>query len=148
MEERFNTFTLLITNISRSIRKIKSGEMAEYDLKSQHVSCLYYIYKAKSITAKELCDLCDEDKANISRSVKFLEERGFLKCDSKLAKRYLSPLELTESGASIARGISERIDEVLFESSLGITEEELSCFYKCLGIINDRLQKISDQYVK
>ena len=148
MEERFQTFTLLIANISRNIRKIKSGEMAEYNLKSQHVSCLYYIYKAKSITAKELCDLCDEDKANISRSVKFLEERGYLKCDTKLTKRYLSPLELTESGVAIAKSIGERIDEVLIQSGDGITDTELCGFYKCLGIINDRLQKFAEQYDK
>ena len=42
MLDRFKTFTLLITNINRSIRKIKTEEMAEYNLKSIHISCLYY----------------------------------------------------------------------------------------------------------
>ena len=68
MQERFQTFTVLITKLNRCIRKIKTEEMAEFDLKSPHVSCLYYLYKADSLTAKELCDICEEDKANISRS--------------------------------------------------------------------------------
>ena len=80
MMERFETFTLLISQISRSIRKIKTEEMAEFKLKSPHVSCLYYLYKEKTLTAKELCDICDEDKAAISRSLLYLEkEKGFHK---------------------------------------------------------------------
>ena len=47
--ERFETFTVLINRISRNIRKIKNQEMAEYNLKSAHVSCLYYIFKAKTV---------------------------------------------------------------------------------------------------
>ena len=70
MEERFETFTVLINQISRSIHQLKSAEMAEFELRSSHVSCLYYLYQMKTLTAKELCDICAEDKANISRTVK------------------------------------------------------------------------------
>ena len=44
MTERFETFTVLINRISRKIRKIKIQEMADYNLRSAHVSCLYYLY--------------------------------------------------------------------------------------------------------
>ena len=67
MEQRFETFTALVTGISRVIRKIKTEEMAEFHLKGPHVSCLYYWYKEGTLTAKALCDLCDVDKANMSR---------------------------------------------------------------------------------
>ena len=40
MKERFETFTVLINRISRNIRKIKNQEMAEYNLRSSHISCL------------------------------------------------------------------------------------------------------------
>lgn len=144
MEERFQTFTLLVSSIARNIRKIKTAAMAEFDLKSQHVSCLYYMYKVGSITSKELCEICDEDKANVSRSVKFLEERGLVKCDSKLTKRYLAPLELTENGKEIAEIISRRIVAVLSESSKSISRDELEIFYRCFATINDNLQRISE----
>ena len=148
MEERFQTFTLLVSSIARNIRKIKTAAMAEFDLKSQHVSCLYYMYKVGSITSKELCEICDEDKANVSRSVKFLEERGLVKCDSKLTKRYLAPLELTENGKEIAEIISRRIVAVLSESSKSISRDELEIFYRCFAAINDNLQRISEHYDK
>ena len=43
MQDRFEAFTVLIAKISRSIRRIKADEMAEYDLKATHVNCLYYL---------------------------------------------------------------------------------------------------------
>ena len=70
MEERFETFTVLITRISRSIKRIKADEMADFELKGPHVSCLYYLSQRDGMTAAELCERCDEDKAAISRSRK------------------------------------------------------------------------------
>ena len=56
MEERFEAFTVLISRISRSIRRIKSEEMAEFQLKGPHVSCLYYLSLADGATrTKPLC---------------------------------------------------------------------------------------------
>ena len=39
MEERFETFTVLIARINRGIKRIKAEEMAEFGLKGPHVSC-------------------------------------------------------------------------------------------------------------
>ena len=103
MENRFETFTVLINRISRNIRKIKNQEMEEYQLRSAHISCLYYLYASDGLTAAELCERCEEDKATISRALEFLEEEGYLSCESKTAKRYKSPLSLTEKGEQGAR---------------------------------------------
>ena len=146
MEERFTMFTVLITNVSRSIHKIKSEEMAEFNLKSSHVSCLYYLYKNGELTAKALCDICDEDKANISRSIKYLEENGYLTCRSKHQKRYQSPIELTDMGREIGERIAEKIDSILIKSSEGLSEEDRKIFYRSLSLISENLQKICGSY--
>jgi len=78
MQERFETFTVLINRISRDIRKIKNQEMADYHIRGAHVSCLYYVYSLGSVTSAELCEHCEEDKATISRAVDYLETNGFL----------------------------------------------------------------------
>ena len=84
---RFKLFTSLMSKINKSIRKIKAMEMAEFNLKSTHVSCLYYLYEEDTLTAKELCDICEEDKAAISRTLDYLESNGYLTCDAKLQKK-------------------------------------------------------------
>lgn len=146
MEERFETFTVLIGQISRSIYKLKTMEMAGYDLRSSHVSCLYYLYKMKSLTAKELCDICAEDKANISRAVKYLEENGYLRCESKRVKRYQSPLILTEKGEEIGKRIAFRIDRILSRAGDGVSEEDRRIMYRSLAVIRENLSKLCETY--
>ena len=96
MKERFETFTVLVAKINRNIRKIKNLEMKDNNLRSPQISCLYYLYSSEGLTATDLCDRCEEDKATISRSLDYLEKNGYIICNSKYAKRYKSPLILTD----------------------------------------------------
>ena len=142
MTERFETFTVLIAKISRNIRKIKNQEMAEYALRSSHISCLYYLYCAESLTATELCDKCEEDKATISRSLDYLEKNGYLVSEQKCTKKYKTPILLTEKGREAGKRISDKINMVLDEISTGLTEEERAQFYRSLAVISDGLESI------
>jgi len=148
MEERFETFTVLINRISRNIRKIKNQEMAKYGLRSGHVSCLYYLYLSEGLTATELCERCEEDKATISRCLDYLELGGFLTCESKSAKRYKTPLRLTEKGVEAGKKISNKIERVLDEVSVGLTEEERLSFYRSLSIISSELENVAQHPMK
>lgn len=146
MEARFETFTVLIAKISKAIRRIKAEEMSEFNLKSSHVSCLYYLYKLKMVTAKELCDVCEEDKAAVSRSIEHLEKQGFLTRGVKMQKAYKSPIELTEKGKIVAEKIAQKIDRVLKDTSRGIGEQDLIKLYEGLSVISKNLQEICDNY--
>jgi len=145
MQERFETFTVLINRISRNIRKIKNQEMAEYNLRSAHISCLYYLYSTRGLTATELCERCEEDKATISRTLDYLETNGYITCESKNAKRYKSPLFLTELGLEAGKKIADKINRVLDEISGSLTEEERLAFYRSLAVISDKLEAVLKQ---
>ncbi len=143
MKERFETFTVLINRISRNIRKIKNQEMSEYNLRSAHVSCLYYLYTNKGATATDLCERCEEDKATISRALDYLETNGYLTCETKSIKRYKSPLLLTDKGLKIGQKIADKIDGVLDAISGSLTEEERLAFYRSLSVISESLENVS-----
>ena len=146
MRERFRTFTVLITKINRAIKKIKTEEMEEYNLKSPHVSCLYYLFKQGSLTATELVDICQEDKAAISRSIEYLEKNGHIECDSTYKKRYNSALKLTEKGVKIAEGIADKIDNILDLASEGLSEEKRKILYESLILISKNLEIFCEKY--
>ena len=148
MKERFQTFTVLIAKINRNIKKIKNQEMAEYGLRSVHVSCLYYLYSAESLTATALCELCEEDKATISRGLEFLEENGFILCETKTARRYKSAFILTEKGTEVARKISEKIDFILEEICVDLNEVQRAEFYRSLSIISHNLELCTKGIIK
>ena len=144
MQQRYETFTILINRISRNIRKIKNQEMAEYHLRSAHVSCLYYIYVLENATATDLCERCEEDKATISRALEYLEANGFIIRDVD-AKRYKSPVLLTEKGREAGEKIANKINGVLDKISVGLTEEERVAFYRSLSIISQSLDALSKE---
>ena len=145
MQERFETFTVLINRISRNIRRIKNQEMAEYNLRSVHVSCLYYLYVNNGSTATDLCERCEEDKATISRALDYLEKNEYLTCESKTVKRYNCLLTLTEKGENPGKKIAEKINGVLQEVGAGLTDEERAAFYRNLSIISSNLESVSNK---
>ena len=140
MQERFETFTVLINRISRDIRRIKNQEMAAYHLRSVHVSCLYYIYSLNGVTSAELCEHCEEDKATISRALEYLESNGFIVRNSGW---YRSPLLLTEKGQEAGKRIAEKISAVLDTVSRTLTEDERATFYRSLSAISISLEAIA-----
>ena len=147
MNKRFETFTVLINKISRNIRKIKNSEMAEYGLRSMHVSCLYYLYLSDSLTATELCERCEEDKATISRALDYLEKNGFIECESKATKRYKSHLHLTEKGKEAGKRVYDTVDRVLDEVGVGLADEQREVFYSYLAVVSDNLERITNKLI-
>ncbi len=144
MQDRFKAFTVLITKINRSIRRIKTEEMAEFNLKSPHVSCLYYLYTSEALTAKELCEICEEDKAAVSRSIDYLESCGYLSCKAESQRKYKSPLVLTEKGREIGKRLSEKISGILDAAGAGLSDGERDILYRSLELISTNLQNICD----
>ena len=146
MVERFETFTILLNRLNRNIRKIKNYEMANYELRSPHVSCLYYLYISKELTSKDLCERCEEDKATISRSLDYLEKNNYIICKSDSKKRYNAPFELTERGMRAGKRIAEKIAAVLDEISTGLSSEDRLIFYRSLNIISENIDKVAKSY--
>lgn len=142
MEERYETFTVLIARINRSIKRVKSAEMAEFQLKGPYVSCLYYLSLTDGLTAAALCERCDEDKAAISRSLDDLEKNGYITCESSTGRRYRAPLHLTERGRAVCRGINERIDRIVDSASQGLSEAERKSMYRALTLISENLEQM------
>lgn len=146
MDERFETFTVLINQLSRSIRRIKAEQMESINLKGPHVSCLYYLSKDGPLTAAELCDRCEEDKAAVSRSLEYLEQNGYLQIPE--GKRYRRPLMLTQKGAAAGAEVSRRIDSVVALASCDVQEKDRQAMYRALSVISKNLEKISQNQEK
>lgn len=145
----FHTFTVEIMEIHRSIQRIKTEEMKEFGLKGLHVSCLYYIYNQREgITLKELCELCGEDKAAVSRSLTSLKKDGYVVNENEEGKRYKYILKLTEKGEATGAQIYEKISRVLSEIRADLDPEEERIFYKNLIMIAENMERICQKYEK
>lgn len=148
MYNRYKIFTVTILKMQRAIQKIKTEEIAEYNLKGAHVSCIYYLYKENALTITELRDICGEDKSYVSHSMKYLEENGYVMCTSNAAKRYNAPFYLTDKGKEVGIYVAEKIDKILEMTSDGMSDGERDAFYRGLDLISTNLDRICENYEK
>ncbi len=142
--ENFEKFTSLVAGINHSIKKLKTEVMAEFDLRSTHLYCLYYLCRDGSMTATELCDMCTVDKALMSRTVKELTERGYIRRSAD--KRYRAALALTEEGKKVAERVTEYANAYFLSARDGISDAERKTLYRSLEHINERLSELCDKY--
>lgn len=139
MIQRFDAFVSGITSCYKYIQRIKSMEMTEFGLKGTHVMCLYYLRQNPAgLTASQLCGLCAEDKAAISRTVSELRSRGYITTLSE--KAYRAMLTLTAAGQEVARKFDRLIEGWVTAGGDGLTDEERSDFYKSLATIAENLR--------
>ena len=144
--ERYRYFTALITKINRNIKRIKSEEMNEFELKGPHVSCLYYLYTTGGTTASEICEMSEDDKATISRSIDYLEEIGLVNESGTDTKKYNVTLSLTEKGLEVAGKIAQKIERILDIAGAQIKDKKRKVMYECLMSINKNLENIVKGY--
>ena len=143
MERRFETFTVLVGKLSRSIRRLKTEQMAQLNLKGPHVSCLYYLYSFGPMTAAELCERCEEDKAAISRSLEYLERTGYLQ--PQAGKKYKAKLLLTDRGRQAGEEVASRINRILDAAGAGLTDQEREIMYRAMEKISANLESVVRQ---
>ena len=144
MIQRFQDFLTGITVCYKYIQRIKSAEMTEFGLKGTHVACLFYLsHDPEGLTSAQLCALCAEDKASISRTVADLRAKGYL--EQSGPKNYRAPLRLTEAGLDIARQMDPLIESWVTVGGEGLTDEERETFYRSLSHIASNLRtKLED----
>lgn len=137
MLQRFESFVTGITVCYKYIQRIKSLEMTELGLKGAHAMCLFFLHhNPQGLTAAQLCQLCAEDKAAISRTLVYLQEKGYLHTGEK---KYRFPLRLTEAGVRVARQLDSQICQWVGFGGDGLSDEERSVFYKALAHISGNL---------
>lgn len=139
MLQRFEAFVTGITICYKYIQRIKSFEMLEFGLKGTHVMCLFFLHHDPGgLTAAQLCQLCAEDKAAISRTIATLAELGYIDCGDK---KYRAPLTLTLTGEALAVKIDALIEQWVGLGGDGLSEEERSAFYYALERISANLKE-------
>ena len=141
MLNRFGAFVGGITACYKYIQRIKSMEMTELGLKGTHAMCLFHLHRhEEGLTAAQLCQLCGEDKAAISRTLSELEGKGYLHTQATAGKKYRASLWLTSEGEAVAERIDSLIENWVSAGGHGLTDDEREEFYRVLEHIASNLK--------
>ena len=99
------------------------------------------------MTAAELTKFLGKNKAEVSRTVADLEEKGLIVKTSG-SVNYRVRLCLTEEGKAVSDDLSRTLDEVVFFVGQGVNDEEREILYRSLESINDNLATLINEGTK
>ena len=140
MESRYELLSGAVSSMYHDIQKIERVEMAGYGLKGPHAQCLLAMKKhPEGITAARLCEICEKDKAAVSRILGELEEAGMIRREGP---RYRASLALTGQGQIAAAAVVEKARLAVELAGTGFGEEERDVFYRVLAIVAGNLHKL------
>ena len=140
MIDRFERFSLAITEISRYWHKIASDEMEQYGLKGPHAIYLLTMDRFNDgITAAQLSEVCEKDKSDVSRAMSLMQKKGL----AARGNPYRALLRLTPNGKSAAEHIRKRAQLAADLAGAKVSEENRAIFYDALESIADNLKEIS-----
>lgn len=149
MIQKYQLFSSAISSLYHDIQRIERTEMARYGLKGPHAQCLVVLARyPDGITAARLCDLCEKDKAAVSRTVAELEEAGLLQRKEKNGVRYRVPLVLTAAGREAAEKVNSVARIAVEQAGAGLTDGQRDVFYHVLSVIADNLHHIGRDGLK
>ncbi len=144
MISRFERFSFAIFEISRCWHKIAADEMSKYSLKGPHAIYLIAMNRhPDGLTSGQITEICGRDKADVSRAMSAMEERGLVEKDSS-NNRYRARLKLTEAGKKAALHICGRAAIAVEMAGKGMTNDQRSVFYETLELIAANLRELSE----
>ena len=140
---KYELFSSAVSCLYHDIQKIERVEMAKYGLKGPHAQCLVVMARhPEGITAVRMCELCEKDKAAVSRTVAELEQAGLVTRTERNGVRYRALLYLTEAGMAAAKAVSDRAELAVEQAGAGLNDSQREIFYQVLGVIANNLHTI------
>ena len=129
----FEIFSTSVAQLIKAVQLLKSRKMAQYGLKGTNALCLCQILESDGgLTAGELANLGEIDKAQVSRCMAELGEKGYVYREESEGRRYKQKYRLTAEGEAVARDVQATAKRVQAAVSKDITDDDLDVFYGTL----------------
>lgn len=149
MISKYELFSASVSSLYRDIQRIERRETAKYGMKGPHAQCLLAMSRyPEGITATQICEICEKDKAAVSRTLAELEENGLVLRTARNGSRYRALLTLTEKGKDAARTVNEKAQIAVELAGAGLDDAQREVFYAVLDVIAGNLHTICKEGLK
>ncbi len=145
MISRYEQFSSAISSIHRCVQKIEREEMEKCGYKGVYAQYLATLYRhPEGLTSMQLSEICDKDKAAVSRAVGEMTEKNliFRRSVTDHDSHYRALLLLTQEGHAAAQYVCERAQSAVDLVGKGLTEKNRQAFYSALSLIAEHLDAL------
>ena len=127
------------------MHKLESTEMESIGLKGPYALYLLTIARhPNGITLSKIAEISARDKADVSRAVSAMTEKGLIEKLGADNKNYRSPISLTEKGRDAANQLALLSNNAVECASKDVSDEDREIFYTVLEKIILNIKKMTE----
>lgn len=114
--------------LERDYNYFINRRLKELRIKKNDVRVIKNINQKQGISQNEICILLKEDKVTVAKSVKKLEEFGYVKRIHEHSDKRITSLYLTEEGKAVRSKIKEIFEDLktIFTKDLSLEQQNLA----------------------
>lgn len=143
MKSRYEQFASSISAIYHAIQRIERDEMVRFGSRGVYAQYLAALHSCPGgLTAARLSELCDRDKAAVSRVVADMEAEGLIQREGREDTMYRAVIRLTEQGRQAAEYVAGRASAAVEAGGRGLSPKERDALQAALALIADNLETI------
>ena len=141
MISRYERFTTMISAIYHHIQRIEREEMVRTGGRGAFAQYLTALRShPEGLTAAQLSELIDRDKAAVSRTIAQMEAQGLIMRSGD--QLYRARLTLTDEGQRTAEFVCSRVEAAMSAGGQGLTDAHREALYTALDLIEQNLEAI------
>lgn len=146
MKKTFDVLYPNIKHILRVVQNFKSQKMSEYGLKGSTAQSICCIASSENgLNASEISDRMQIDKAQVSRCMAELVDKGLVFHDEQEGKQYRQKYCLTQKGREVAADISRSSCMLYKQLCAGVEEKDMENFFCVLEMLCQNALSFSAQ---
>ncbi len=146
MRKTFDVLCPDIKHLLKVVQNFKSQKMTEYGLKGSTAQCICCIaICANGLTASELSERMKVDKAQVSRCMTELGDKGLVFREEREGKQYRQKYCLTSKGREVAADICQTSWMLHERICAGVCKEDMESFFRVLEMLCENAISFSAQ---
>lgn len=134
---KYDEFVGWVGNLKKRIQKRVSEALKPYNLSSMHSMYLMTLYHKGEMTLVELSDALKFNRANTSRVIRDLIQKGYVVCDKNENNLRKYKVFLSDEGKRVAESFHNRVEAFKREDISRLTEEEWDTLVRLLNKLTE-----------
>jgi len=138
----------LLRSIIKNMRKVLEKEISVYRIGHAEMRLLMMLYSMGNCRQEELTSKIEVDRSNVGRSLKKLEQLGYLKREKDSEDTRSFKVFLTEKGLSIKEPLLVIKSNIEKTIAMRTDEAELKTLLKSLKVLDTSMSEENYSYIK
>lgn len=130
---KYDEFAICLNNLKKKMQKNVSDVLKPYNLSSMHSMYLATLLRDGEMTLAELSRKLSFNRANTTRVVKDLIQKGYVGCDRTQTNLRKFNIYLTEKGKTLTEELIARMEEMRITQNARLSKEEWKVLLELLN---------------